>query len=163
MNLNIHHSLEKWLAEIRNHLLCFTVGPAGKFNLLRSGEPRLWIKSSTQLWIHNLLCLQHIYYILAAACTSHEWSLIIIGKNYVKDTTMTTISCEVTKLILTVHTLDKCTKFWIASVSLQKERRLLTVCKERCMVAIWIIPRLCCVKDLRAHVTIKTRKSTLYT
>jgi hypothetical protein len=31
------------------------------------------------------------------------------------------------------------------------------------MVAIRIIPRLRCVKDLRVHVTIKTRKSTLYT
>ena len=133
----------------------------GKFNLLRSGEPRLWIKSSTQLWTHNLLCLQYIFYILAIACTSHEWSLI--GKNYVKDNTMTMISYEVTKLILTVHTLDKCTKFWIASVSLQKEWRLLTICKERCMVAIRIIPRLRRVKDLRVHVTIKTWKCTLYT
>jgi len=70
---------------------------------------------------------------------------------------------ESTELILTVHTLYEGTELREANFSLQKEWRLLTVRKERGMVTIRIIPRLCCVQDPRIHFTILTWKSTLYT
>lgn len=83
-------------------------------------------------------------------------------RTYVSETTYYKYQ-ESTELILTVHTLYEGTELREANFSLQKERRLLTVSKERGMVTIRIIPRLCCVQDLRIHFTIMTWKSTLYT